>query len=589
MLEKIKVGPKLISGFLLVAIIAGAIGVIGMINLTTIDEADKLLYKNITLPISQLLKITEAFQRIRINVRDLADNQTNEEKTKIINTINDLSKIIEENSSSFEKTILTDIGKKDFEEFVGARKVYRGHLDEIIKFINQGKLQEAKFIIDGDAKTAALAEQAAIDKLVESKLSIAKETSNNNTNLANLSRIVMTVAIFIGVILAISLGISLTISITKPLRILTEGIGYVSKGDIQIKKINPKDIQKINSRGDELGKIGNALFILIAYIKEKEEIAKTIADGNLIVDAKIASDEDDFGKAFSQMIASLNEILGQVNTSIDMISSGSNQVSSASQSLSQGATEQASSLEEITSSVTQINSQAKQNSENAMQANQMAKQAMEGANLGNKQMKELIVAMADINKSADGIKKIAKAIDDIAFQINLLALNANVEAARAGKYGKGFAVVADEVRNLAVRSGNSVKEATQMVEEAIKNITNGTKMVEITAKQIEDIVNIASKVANIAEEVTSASKEQSQGLDQINIGLGQIDQVTQANTASAEETASAAEELSSQSVQLKGMIAKFKLKEQRLLTNNNAVITKDMIDLIRKQIEKENS
>jgi len=309
--------------------------------------------------------------------------------------------------------------------------------------------------------------------------------------------------------------------------------------------------------------VNRTLDLVVDPVNETIAILKRMAEGDLTatMTGDYKGDFDILKTALNGTLESINDILGQVTTAVDQVSSGSQQVSQASQSLSQGATEQASSLEEITSSVTEIAGQTRQNTEGAVQVTGLAKTAKSDAEMGNTQMKDLVSAMSDVNKSAEEIRKIVKAIDDISFQINLLALNANVEAARAGKYGKGFAVVAEEVRNLAVRSAGSVKETTAMVDEAISNIERGNRLVDLTAKQLAAITDGAGKVAGLAEEVAVASREQSQGLEQISTGLNQIDQVTQSNTASAEESASAAEELSSQSQQLKAMIARFKLKQ----------------------------
>lgn len=372
--------------------------------------------------------------------------------------------------------------------------------------------------------------------------------------------------LFIGVamlVFSVVLVYLLSRSISIPITLITQGAGLLSTGDIELNTLNHDKIDAINKRGDELGDIGRAFSKLIEYQAEKIGMAESIAGGDLSVDVRISSKEDKLGKALALMVDSLNDLLGEVKDSVGQVHSGSDQVAQASQTLSQGATEQASSLEEVSASLTQVNSQSKHNTESAVEANGLAEKASSDAEAGNRQMKELMEAMARIDSSADEIAKISKVIDDIAFQTNLLALNANVEAARAGKYGKGFAVVAEEVRTLAVRSAEAVKETTGMVDESIRNIRGGTEIAQGTATQLEAIVEGVEKVAKLLDEITHASKEQSQAIEQVTEGLDQIEQVTQSNTASAEESASASEELSGQAEHLASMIDRFILKNDK--------------------------
>jgi methyl-accepting chemotaxis protein len=353
-------------------------------------------------------------------------------------------------------------------------------------------------------------------------------------------------------------------SLSRPIKALVTGANRLAVGDIQITGVSQKVISDINKRADELGQIGRSFANLIDYQKEKANVAQEIAAKNLRVEVSASSDQDTLGKSFQEMVHSLNDLLSQVNSAVEQVNSGADQVSQASQSLSQGATEQASSLEEITSSVNEVNSQSKQNAEHAGEANSLAKQATEDAQKGNEQMKQLKESMDKINASSEEINKVVKMIDDISFQINLLALNANVEAARAGKYGKGFAVVADEVRNLATKSADSVKETSRMVEDTVTNIQEGTQAADNTAEQLEAIVEGSTKVANFLDEITTASREQAQAIDQVTEGLDQIDQTTQSSTASAEESASASEELAGQAQQLRSMVEEFQLDERYL-------------------------
>lgn len=361
--------------------------------------------------------------------------------------------------------------------------------------------------------------------------------------------------VIVVVLLTFSSLMNILAVVNKPLNKVCEFAIQVSLGDLASKL----DIKQ----KDEIGQLADSLKKMTDSLRHKETALGRIATGDLTVELEMASENDQLGRSLIQMQDSLTDLIMQISESVGQVQTGADQVSQSSQVLSLGATNQAASLEEISASINEISGQSRQNTEAATAANSLAKQAADDANKGNEQMAGLTDAMGKINSSSDEIKKIVKVIDNIAFQTNLLALNANVEAARAGKYGKGFAVVANEVRNLAVRSAEAVKETTEMVDDSIKNIDAGNKAVEQTAAQLHSIMDGSSKVADFLEEIAVASKDQAEAINQISQGLDQIDQVTQSNTASAEESAAASEELSSQSVQLKNMIATFKLKNIR--------------------------
>ena len=363
----------------------------------------------------------------------------------------------------------------------------------------------------------------------------------------------MIIVILIGVAMAIFLGLFISRIISKPIRKIAEAADKLAEGDVNVKL-------EATSK-DEIGNLVQSFSRMAANIKEQAYAVEKIAEGDLTIQVKVKSENDLMGKKLSEMIKTNNEVLGNISSAAQQVSTGAKQVSDSSQMLSQGSTEQASSIEEVTVSMTQVADQTKKNALNANQANELALTAKENAMKGNSQMQEMIKAMAEISDSSANISKIIKVIDDIAFQTNILALNAAVEAARAGQHGKGFAVVADEVRNLAARSAGAAKETTEMIEGSIKKVEAGNQIANNTAEALNKIVDDVARAADLVGDIASASNEQALGIAQINQAISQVSQVVQTNSATAEESAAASEELSSQAELLKTSVSRFRIKK----------------------------
>ena len=260
------------------------------------------------------------------------------------------------------------------------------------------------------------------------------------------------------------------------------------------------------------------------------------------------------------IFAGISEDMNHTNGIADQVASGSDQISAVSQTLSQGTTEQASAVEELSSTVSGIAEISRTNAEEADKASEMSREATVGVDESNTYMTQMLDAMNEITSTSKEISKIVKAIDDIAFQTNILSLNAAVEAARAGASGKGFAVVADEVRNLSQRSAEAAKTTTALVESTVSAIDHGREIADSTAKSLQMVGEKTGYVNEAITKIAEASQQQATATQQVLIGNDQVSTVVQTNSATAEESAAAAEELAAQARELTAMTHQYKLR-----------------------------
>ena len=241
-------------------------------------------------------------------------------------------------------------------------------------------------------------------------------------------------------------------------------------------------------------------------------------------------------KGLNQLADTINEMLVENKTNGLTINKSSNSLLKNVELLSTSSNEAAASLEETAGALEEITSTISSNNQNVLKmagfANELSKSANEGKNLAN----ETTISMDEINEEVKAINEAITVIDQIAFQTNILSLNAAVEAATAGEAGKGFAVVAQEVRNLASRSAEAANEIKSLVESATIKADNGKEIADKMINGYEGLNGNISKTLNLIEEVEIASKEQQSGIEQINSAVSMLDTQTQQNASVASQT-----------------------------------------------------
>ena len=368
------------------------------------------------------------------------------------------------------------------------------------------------------------------------------------------AEIAITILTIIGVIIGLIVEVQIIRDIRRPIHVLQAAARKLTEGDIQI--------QLTKYGENELGELTDDFQKLVDNIKYQAQVAGKISEGNLDFDVKVKSSKDVLGNAFAKIVREENEVLGGIREAAEQVAMGADQVSGASQSLAEGATEQASAIQQVTASIDEIAESTRGNSEKAKEANDMVYDVKRKAETGNHQMKDMIMAMEQINQASESISKIIKVIDDIAFQTNILALNAAVEAARAGVHGKGFAVVAEEVRNLAGKSAQAASETAEMIEDSVRKVEQGVKLAEETAHALDEIMADIDKSVSVMNSIAEVAADQATSVTQIDQAIGQVSMVVQTNSATSQQCAAARAELLNQATTLKELMSNFRLMEK---------------------------
>ena len=348
----------------------------------------------------------------------------------------------------------------------------------------------------------------------------------------------------------------------KPLQKVVEVGEKLSVGDF--------DMNLSYKSKDEIGKLMHSMGDVVSRIRsiigDLSEKLNQLSQGNFNVEMNNA---EYYSGAYRPLFDSIQNIstdlsgtMAEIQQSAVQVNSGAEQVSSGAQGLSQGATEQASSIEELSATMNDISAKIRETAETTREASRLSNMAGQSVMVSNEKMREMSLAMEEITEKSQEISKIIKTIDDIAFQTNILSLNAAIEAARAGAAGKGFAVVADEVGNLAQKSAKAAQSTSSLIEETIEAVNKGVRISEETAESLTEVVTRAGKINDLIDIASSSSEEQARGVSQLSVGIDQISSVVQSNTATAEESAAASEELSGQANILSDLVGRFRLREE---------------------------
>ena len=427
--------------------------------------------------------------------------------------------------------------------------------EEAIKRVTTGETGATEFDIDGERMLVAFSPIRGTQWALI--IQVPKSDYNNLINRAMITAGVCTLA---GLLISVLFILRLARSISRPVKNVTDRMVSLSDGDLhtEIVHVHTKDELEVLSRT-----LDTTVDSVNRYISDIQQVLTQIADGNLKVEPKVDY-RGDFvliKGSLSTIVHSMNETICDFKSAAGRLAGMAEELSGQSGQLHQASMEQNQATEALVSEVTHVKEQLASVTKSSSQTQTKTGEITRRVQEANIQMAALSGAMDDISANAQEITKIAKAIEDIAFQTSILALNASVEAARAGSAGKGFAVVADEVKQLAGKSAEAAQSAVNMVANTRNVIQTGVELNASTAESLQAISGVSEEISEISDQLAMAVQGQENALAVMEGRIETISSIADRNLRNAGETEQSSGFLSREAEALQAHVKKFVLKE----------------------------
>lgn len=464
--------------------------------------------------------------------------------------------------SDYSQYMISDEEQTLYESAKSLWKQYEEQDTKILSLAKEGKLNEAREILEGECIEIYNSFNQALDKLITYNTEGSQTASESANTVYHSSILIFAIVLLLSILIGFTFGFFIIRAIRKPIAQIQQAVLEMADGNL--------DVSLTYASKDELGVLSQQMQKLIQKLKtiisDETRLLEKMAAGDFTGRSSCASEYTGGFRpllvSFDSISAKLSDTLMQITVSSEQVASGSEQVAASAQSLSHGAVEQADSIQELADTISRISEKITENASHAETAGSMANNVGQEMNYSNEKMQDMITAMNNISICSDEISKIIKTIEDIAFQTNILALNAAVEAARAGEAGKGFAVVADEVRNLAGKSAEASKSTAVLIENSMQAVKNGTQIADETAQSLRQVIDGAAEVTALIGRISEAGTKQAAAITELTSGIERISGVVQTNSATAEESAAASQELSGQAQIMQNLTEQFHLQRR---------------------------